>query len=389
MVKGFDLCGAVAVSSLHHAQALANDYEVTILTDTGPTRLRHLGVNLTVQRINSFSLNWLRRYSHVPNEFLFILSTAFRLLVDSRRQRFDAIVFHSHPATALLAPMIRRKWRCKTIMVMHGDINDRPVGTYDRRLTWWYKTTTGRAYRVVDAVIALSTYMRDFAIAGGAEPEKVFIVPNGVDPDEIGINHVNQHRNGHGSSLEDANRILYVGRIEYNKGVDLLVLAFARLKAHFPDLSLCCVGGPNPAFMRSLREQIRVLGVEDSLEFIPPVSRQNLGAFYHSAKLVVIPSRSETQSTVLMESMASSKPVVASDTGGNSMMVVENETGLLFPSGNADGLYAALKNLLSDEKRLKLMGEAAQRRYAELYSLEKTAADLRRVFFEIMTNGKT
>ena len=61
-------------------------------------------------------------------------------------------------------------------MVMHGDINDRPAGTYDPRLTWWYKITTGRAYRVVDAVIALSIYMRNFAIAGGAHPEKVFIV---------------------------------------------------------------------------------------------------------------------------------------------------------------------------------------------------------------------
>jgi glycosyltransferase involved in cell wall biosynthesis len=84
-----------------------------------------------------------------------------------------------------------------------------------------------------------------------------------------------------------------------------------------------------------------------------------------------------------MESMAASKPVVASDTGGNTMMVVENQTGLLFPSGDADGLYDALKNLLSDETRLRVMGEAAQRRYTELYSLEKTAADLRQAFLEI------
>jgi glycosyltransferase involved in cell wall biosynthesis len=70
------------------------------------------------------------------------------------------------------------------------------------------------------------------------------------------------------------------------------------------------------------------------------------------------------------------------------MMVVENETGLLFPSGNADGLYAALKKLLSDEKQLMLMGEAAQRRYNELYSLEKTAADLRQAFSEIMNDGE-
>ena len=388
MVRGFDMAGAVAISSLHHAEALAGDYEVLILTDTGPAKTRRLGYNLTVQKLDTFSLHWLRRYSHVPNELLFILCTAIQLLLGLNSKRFDVVVFHSHPSTALLAPIFRRRLRCKTVMVMHGDINDRPAGTYDPRLTWWYKITTGRAYRVVDAVIALSTYMRNFAIAGGAHPEKVFIVPNGVDPAEIGLSTIDQPNQSTDATAKHSTRILFIGRIEYNKGVDLLVQAFAKLKAHFPELSLCCVGGPNPTFMRALREQIRVLGVEDSLEFIPPVSRSQLGAFYRSAKLVVVPSRSETQSTVLMESMAASKPVVASDTGGNTMMVVENETGLLFPSGNADGLYAALKKLLSDEKQLMLMGEAAQRRYNELYSLEKTAADLRQAFSEIMNNGE-
>jgi D-inositol-3-phosphate glycosyltransferase len=230
--------------------------------------------------------------------------------------------------------------------------------------------------------------MRNFAIAGGAHPDKVFIVPNGVDPVEIGLSTISHRNESTDAIARNSTKILFIGRIEYNKGVDLLVQAFARLKAHFPDLSLCCIGGPNPTFMRSLREQIRVLGVEDSLEFIPPVSRRELGAFYRSAKLVVVPSRSETQSTVLMESMAASKPVVASDTGGNTMMVVENETGLLFPSGDADGLFTALKTLLSDDERLILMGEAAQRRYNELYSLEKTAADLRQAFCKITNNGE-
>lgn len=383
VVRGFDRCGAVAMSSLHQAEALTSNYNVILLTDTGPTESRQLADNLTVQRVNTPSLNWLRRYAHVPNELLFIISTALYLLSGKNNMRIDVIVFHSHPSTALLAPVVRRRLGCKTVMVMHGDINDRPVGTYDPRLTWWYKITTGRAYRVVDAVIALSTYMANVAIAGGADPNKVFIVPNGVDPNEIGVGRRIDEKNSARSVISSTNRILFIGRIEYNKGVDLLVEAFARLKAHFPHLSLCCIGGPNPTFMRSLRKRIRTLGVEDSTEFIPPVLRRDLGEFYQSAKLVVIPSRSETQSTVLMESMAASKPVVASDTGGNTMMIVENETGILFPTGDADGLYEALRKILADERQLELMGEAAKRRYTELYSLEKTASQLRQVFFQI------
>jgi glycosyltransferase involved in cell wall biosynthesis len=338
--------------------------------------------------MDTLSLNWLRRYAHVPNEFMFIISAALQLLSAKNNLGIDVNVFHSHPSTARLAPIIRKKLGCRTVMVMHGDINDRPIGTYDPRITWWYKITTGRAYRIVDAVIALSTYMANVAIAGGADPNKVYIVPNGVDPTEFGMNGLIEKENPPTSCLQHTNRILFVGRIEYNKGVVLLVEAFARLKANFPNLSLCCIGGQSPPFMRSLRKRIRTLGLEDSMEFVPPVLRRDLGRFYQSAKLVVIPSRSETQSTVLMESMAASKPVVASDTGGNTMIVVENETGLLFPTGDAEGLYEALRQLLSDERQLKLMGEAAKHRCTELYSLEKTAAQLRQVFFEITSNNK-
>jgi glycosyltransferase involved in cell wall biosynthesis len=84
-----------------------------------------------------------------------------------------------------------------------------------------------------------------------------------------------------------------------------------------------------------------------------------------------------------MESMAAGKPVIASDTGGNMMMVEDNETGLLFPTGDADALFLALKQLLLDPDRLQIMGDAARHRYANLYSLEKTGSDLRGVFAQI------
>ena len=224
VVRGFDRCGAVAMSSLHQAEALTSNYNVILLTDTGPTESRQLADNLTVQRVNTPSLNWLRRYAHVPNELLFIISAALYLLSGKNNMRIDVIVFHSHPSTALLAPVVRRRLGCKTVMVMHGDINDRPVGTYDPRLTWWYKVTTNRAYRVVDAVIALSTYMRNYAIAGGADPNKVVIVSNGVDLKEIGLSTSANNSLTTVPPDEHKNRILFVGRIEYSKGVDLLIL---------------------------------------------------------------------------------------------------------------------------------------------------------------------
>jgi glycosyltransferase involved in cell wall biosynthesis len=383
VVRGFDLRGAVANSSLHHAEALAKDYNVTIITDTGPAVYRQLGQSLGIRRIDTVSLGWLKRYAHVPVEFCFIVAAGFQLLFCREMSPFDAIVFHSHPPTALLAPILKCNSGCKVIMVVHGDIFDRPAGTYDPRLTLWYKVTTRRAYRVADAVIALSPYSRNLAIAGGANRDRVFVVPNGVDPAEIGLDQVDRDCAPQNPGDSKLKTILFIGRIEFNKGVDLIVQALARLKTSIPDVFLICIGAPNPLFMRSLRYQMIALGVEDSVDFISSLPRNQLGGYFRAATLVVVPSRSETQSTVLMESMAAGKPVIASDTGGNMMMVEDNETGLLFPTGDADALFLALKQLLLDPDRLQIMGDAARHRYANLYSLEKTGSDLRGVFAQI------
>ena len=144
VVRGYDLNGAVAISSLHHAEALAVENEVTIITDTGTMPLRHLQERIWIQKVDIISFHWLRRYAHVPNEFFFIISVGIYLLLNRKKSGFDTIVFHSHPSSALLAPIMKRRFRCRTVMVMHGDIHDRPVGTYDPRLTFWYRITTGR-----------------------------------------------------------------------------------------------------------------------------------------------------------------------------------------------------------------------------------------------------
>lgn len=380
VVRGFDLHGAVAASSLNQARALSNDYAVEIITDASPSVTKQIDSQIRIRRVEMISFDWLRRFAHVPNEIIFILAIGLHILVRRKRTHIDIVVFHSHACTALLAPIVKSLLGCVTVMVMHGDIYDRPAGTYDRRLTSWYKLTTKRAYRVVDAVIALSTYMKALAIAGGAHQGKVFVVPNGVEMSEIGLDDKAEHENGAMTTETQSHTILFIGRIEFNKGVDLLVQAVARLKTHFPKISLCCIGAPHPIFMRSLRYQMNTLGVIDSVQFIPPVPRHELGPYYQSARVVAVPSRSETQSTVLMESMAASRPVVASDTGGNLMMVVHRETGLLFPSGDSDGLAYALKELLSDDELTRKMGAAARKRYLENYSLSKTGDNLRNTF---------
>ncbi|MEB3199679.1 MAG: glycosyltransferase family 4 protein [Synechococcaceae cyanobacterium] len=387
VVQGLDLHGAVANCCLNQARALSRDYRITIYSDTGSHKLRHLGPRLILRRLRIPKLTLLRRLAHVPREFAFILAAGFSLVTSPSRHRPAAVIFHSHPATALLAPLLRRRLRCVTMLVMHGDIHDRPPGTYDSRLTAWYQATTRRAYRSVDAIIALSPYMRQYALAGGADAERVFLVPNGVDPAEIGLPPQPQVSPTpvveHATNL----RLLFIGRIEHNKGPDLLIAACAPLRRRFPGLSITCIGAPNPSFMAGLQQQIAEAGLQSRVTFLPPQPRHQLGTHYLDASLVVVPSRSETQSTVLMEAMAAGRAVVASDTGGNAMMVDHGSTGLLFAPDDPASLQEALEQLLADPSLLDSMGQAALQRHAALYSAERSAASLQEAVAAIRRLG--
>lgn len=281
------------------------------------------------------------------------------LLLQHRKQRLDLVVMHSHPITALLANPLKRKG-IRTAMVMHGDIFDRPSNTYDSRLTLWYKFTTPKAYAHCTGVLALSPYMASLAHRGGAPVDRVHLTPNGVDPEEIGLSP---------TDFSEPNIIspknLFIGRIEYNKGPDLLVEAFCRLINRWPNLELHCIGAPvSPRFERRLLAQLRDHGVRiltahtkeaqtgAKVRFTPFVPRKALGSQYIDSAIVVVPSRSETLSTVTMEAMAAGRVVVASDTGGNPMLIDNAVTGLLFRNGDAHSLAKSFTDLLSSPEKI-------------------------------------
>jgi glycosyltransferase involved in cell wall biosynthesis len=269
--------------------------------------------------------------------------------------------------------LLHRVLGCRVLMVMHGDIHDRPAGTYDARLTWWYRINTAPAYRRSDAVLALSPYMARMAVQAGARADAVHLVPNGVDAAEIGLGPEPQPASAEKQTL------LFVGRLEGNKGIDLLLAAFCRLAPQWLRLQLTCIGSADPRTgLEPLQQQLRAAQLSDRVHWLPPQPREQLGAHYRAAALVVVPSRSETQSTVIMEAMAAGRAVLASDTGGNPMLVEQGVTGLLFRSGDAAHLAECLQELLEAPQQLAAMGQAGQQRQQLLFSRQASRQNLLR-----------
>jgi glycogen synthase len=155
--------------------------------------------------------------------------------------------------------------------------------------------------------------------------------------------------------------IIFVGRIERNKGVDLLVRAGCRLAKKYPDLQIRLIGGGNPKVIGELRQKVKSEGHPDLLDLPGYVARERLPEYLSRAHLFAAPSEYEGgPGFVYLEAMACGLPVVACNGSGVSDVVENDVTGFLVPPRGLDALHDALDRLLSDESLRTKMGWRAR-----------------------------
>jgi glycosyltransferase involved in cell wall biosynthesis len=173
----------------------------------------------------------------------------------------------------------------------------------------------------------------------------------------------------------DGQRLLFVGRLMPQKGVEHLLYALAAMKTQ---ASLDIVGdGPSRGALEGLA---RELGVATRVRWHGQLSQSELPRLYQSAAAVVVPSAEEGLGLVAVEALLCETPVVAFDSGGLRDVIQHDRTGLLVPPGDRTALARTLDDLLSRDGRGSDLGkagrlyalsafapESAARRYAEIY----------------------
>jgi glycosyltransferase involved in cell wall biosynthesis len=173
----------------------------------------------------------------------------------------------------------------------------------------------------------------------------------------------------------DGQRLLFVGRLTPQKGVEHLLHAMSQMKSA-PTLDIV---GDGPS-RDSLQTLSRELGVEPRIRWHGQVRQSELPRFYQNATAVVVPSADEGLGLVAVEALLCETPVVAFDSGGLRDVVQHGKTGLLVEAGNRAALASALDGLLALDGQGKDLGragrlyalsafapESAARRYAEIY----------------------
>jgi glycosyltransferase involved in cell wall biosynthesis len=233
-------------------------------------------------------------------------------------------------------------------------------GKLEGALYFFMRRQLRRVFNLADKLIAVSRAAAN-VLFPLVSPTKIVIIPNGVNT-KLFSPHVPP------SLQTDEKVVLACGRLVKAKGFDLLVHAAADLR----DVEVRFVVVGSGKERENLMRLTKKLGVEKKFTFLGSVPYEELPGIYASSYVVAVPSRKEAASRVVLEAMASGKPVVVSRTGGIGEFVEDGEWGLFFESENFQDLAQKLSLLLSDEKLALKMGRRG-RREAEKFSWERIA----------------
>jgi glycosyltransferase involved in cell wall biosynthesis len=164
--------------------------------------------------------------------------------------------------------------------------------------------------------------------------------------------------------------VLFAGHLFSSKGVHNLIKAFKNVSARIPAAKLDIVGdGPEREKLQQLAVSLKI---QNSVIFHRAVPHADLPSFYARANVVVLPSVvAENCPLVVLEAMASARPVLGSRLGGIPELISENESGLLFTPNDADGLCEKIIDVLSDPELAAQMGQCGRQRIEREYSYEE------------------
>ncbi len=217
--------------------------------------------------------------------------------------------------------------------------------------------------RLASAILVNCKAMHEHLVRDeGVPPERLFLSYNGFDP---GIFHPAPGPSPvrpQGASLV----IGIIANLRAEKGVDLLLDAFAQVRGLRPGLKLLIVGsGPLEG---ELMERSSRLGLGESCHFEP--SKVDVSDWARAIDIFVQPSLSEAFSNSVLEAMASGCCLAASRVGGNPELVLDGQTGLLFDTGSVFSLAEALRTLISDDALRVRLAQAGCRYVHQNFTME-------------------
>ncbi|WP_327327388.1 GT4 family glycosyltransferase PelF [Streptomyces sp. NBC_01210] len=239
-------------------------------------------------------------------------------------------------------------------------------------LLGFFRLLAEETYRVAALVTPGNRYNRLWEERGGADPQLIRTVYNGVDPAAFPP----------AGPEPDAPTLSWAGRVDPIKDLQTLIRAFALVRKEIPEARLRLFGG-TPRGGEAYRERCEALAAElghgDAVTFEGRV--EDIRDAYAAGNVVMLSSISEGFPFTLIEAMSCGRATVSTDVGGVREAV--GDSGLVVPPREPEAMAAAALELLRDPQRRGAMGEAARLRVIEQFTLRQTVDTFRSIYLEL------
>jgi len=302
-------------------------------------------------------------------------------LVNSLGGKVD--VFHAHDWLVANAGIgLKHVFRKPLLVTMHSTEIGRRNGIhfdYERMIHETEAWLTYEAWKV----ICCSNYMVSHVQwAFGLPTDKLVMIPNGVDAEAYAkVEHSDLSSFRSKFALPEEKIVLFVGRLVYEKGVQVLVNAITKVLEKV-NAKFVIVG--NGYMKEQLSSIIKGLGLSHKVLFTGFVDDETLRKLQKCADVSVVPSLFEPFGIVALEAMAAKSPVVVSDTGGLSEIVEHGVTGVKVYVNNPESLAWGITKVLLDENYANLIRTNAYKKVQEKYDWKKIAKQTKAIYQSVL-----
>jgi PEP-CTERM/exosortase A-associated glycosyltransferase len=299
----------------------------------------------------------------------------------------DVLHAHSPALCGLAALRAARKHGLPLVYEIRAFWEDAAVGNgTGREHSLRYRLTRGLENRVVagaDAVMTICTGLRDDLVSRGVAPDKIGIMPNGVDLGLFGAPLPRDEALAAELDLGNGPVVGFIGSFYDYEGLDDLIDAMPSLLATQPDARLLLVGGGPMAEV--LRRRAEASPAAHAIRFVGRVPHREVERYYSLCEVMAYPRKASRLTELVtplkpLEAMAQGKLVAASSVGGHRELIADGETGTLFAADDPADCARALAALLERRETWPAMCEAAREHVSKRHDWAINARRYRAVY---------
>ena len=326
-------------------------------------------------------------HADLPARIWTAYSKALTRFLDDNITRFDLVHVHEiwhHPTYA--AFRAARKNRVPYVLTPHGELGERHLRHKAWKKRIYMTAVLDRILRNSDALHAITPAEKD-RIARLGYQTPVAVAPNGIDPAQFDNLPDPSRFVDRYPALKDKRVILFLGRLNPTKGLDILARAFSAVARRFPDTVLLVAGPDEEGGRRIMEAILRSEGIPDKAVFTGMLAGADKFAALSRADVFVLPSYSEGFSIAILEAMAARLPVVISE-GCNFPEVAEHDAGFVV-SAEDRPVADAVGTLLSNPDLRVRMGERGRKLVSERYTWRASAAAIASLYRDLIARRRS